>query len=216
MRQAVHPAWNLLPTENLGQRAGKVVTVVVHQMVPITAELVPQLLDDPADLLLGEVCAADLYTLSKPKLIAKLVVVTWRDFKHSGEGEGMATVGKLRPEHLDSRVEYTQSDRGGVLVDPVHVVHVQDDRLAASHRGRQQLVASAVLWHPEAAGEGQIAGKPVREHHNSIQPEPTESVAVSKGSEGSFVFFWFVWVVLKTDLNFSTIFQAMNKPCTKR
>lgn len=193
MRQAVHPAWNLLPTENLGQRAGKVVTVVVHQMVPITAELVPQLLDDPADLLLGEVCAADLYTLSKPKLIAKLVVVTWRDFKHSGERKGMATVGKFRPEHLNSRMEHTQSDRGGVFVDPVHVVHVQDDRLAASHRGRQQLVASAVLWHPEAAGEGQIAGKPVREHHNSIQPEP---ISRSAGIGGKFRFFvgLFGWV----------------------
>lgn len=195
MRQAVYPAWNLLPTENLGQRAGKVVTVVVHQMVPIAAELVPQLLDDPADLLLGEVCAADLYTLSKPKLIAKLVVVSWRDFKHSGEGEGMATVGKLRPEHLNSRVEYTQSDRGGVLVDPVHVVHVQDDWLAASHCGRQQLVASAVLWHPEAAGEGQIAGKPVREHHNSIQPEPISQSQSAKGRRevSFFGLVWFEW-----------------------
>lgn len=192
MRQAVHPAWNLLPTENLSQRAGKVVTVVVHQMVPITAELVPQFLDDPADLLLGEVCAADLYTLSKPKLIAKLVVVTWRDFKHPGEGKGMATVGKLRSEHFDAGVEHAQSDRGGVLVDPVHVVHVQDDRLAASHRGRQQLVASAVLWHPEAAGEGQIAGKPVREHHNSIQPI-SQSQSASSRREVSICWFDLVW-----------------------
>lgn len=139
-------------------------------MVPITPELVPQLLDDPADLLLGEVCAADLYTLSKPKLIAELVVVTGRDFKHSCERKRVPTVGKLRAEHFHARVEHAQPDRGCVLVDPVHVVHVQDYRLAASHRGRQQLVASAVLWHPEAAGEGQIAGKPVREHHhNSIQ-----------------------------------------------
>lgn len=107
MRQAVHPAGNLLPTENLGQRAGKVVTVVVHQMVPITAELVPQLLDDPADLLLGEVCAADLYALSKPKLIPEFIVVTWRDFKHSGEWEGMTSVGKLRPEYFDAGVEHT-------------------------------------------------------------------------------------------------------------
>lgn len=169
MRQAIHPAWNLLPTENLGKRTGKVVTVVVHQMVPIAPELVPQLLDDPADLLLGKVCAADLYTLPKPKLIPELVVVARRDFKHSGKRERVTSVGELRPEHFHARVEHAQPDRGGVLVDPVHVVHVQDDRLAASHRGRQQLVASAVFWHPEAAGEGQIAGKPVREHHNSIQ-----------------------------------------------
>lgn len=130
-------------------------------MVPITPKLVPQLLDDPADLLLGEVCAADLYTLSKPKLIAELVVVTWRDFKHPRKRKRVATVRELRPEHFDPRVEHAQPDRGGVLVDPVHIVHVQDDRLAASHRGRQQLVTSAILWHPEAAGEGQIAGKPV-------------------------------------------------------
>lgn len=157
-------------------------------MVPITAELVPQLLDDPANLLLGEVCAADLYTLSKPKLIAKLVVVTGRDFKHSGEWEGMATVGELRSEHFNPRVENTEPDRGGVLVDPVHVVHVQDDRFAASHRGRQQLVASAILWHPEAAGEGQIAGKPVREHHNSIQPEPISQSVSGNRREVSFFF----------------------------
>lgn len=154
-------------------------------MVAVPPELVPQLLDDPADLLLREVCAADLYTLSKPKLIAELVVVPWRDLKHPGERERVATVRKLRPEHLDARVEHAQPDRGRVLVDPVHVVHVQDDRLAASHRGRQQLVASAVLWHPEAAGEGQIAGKPVREHHNSIQ----QASELASGSEGRFVLF---------------------------
>lgn len=188
MRQAIHPAWNLLPTENLGKRTGEVITVVVHQMVPITPELVPQLLDDPADLLFGEVCAADLYTLSKPKLIPKLVVVTWRDFKHSGERKRVPTVGKLRPKHLHARVEHAQPDRGGVLVDPVHVVHVQDDRLAASHRGRQQLVASAVLWHPEAAGEGQIAGKPVRKHHhNSIQAGRGNK----RGSFGDRLLCWF-------------------------
>lgn len=141
-------------------------------MVPIAPKLVPQLFNDPADLLLGEVCAADLYALSKPKLIAELVVVAWRDFKNSCKRKRVTTVGKLRPEHLHSGVKYAQSYRGGVLVDPVHVVHVQDDRLAASHCGGQQLVASTILWHPEAAGEGQIAGKPVREHHhNSIQTQ---------------------------------------------
>lgn len=113
------------------------ITVIVHQVVPITPELVPQLLNDPANLFLGKVCASYLYALSKPKLIAQFVVVTWRDFKYPCEWKRMTTVGKLRPEHLDSRMEHTQPDRGGVLVDPVHVVHVQDDRLAASHRGRQ-------------------------------------------------------------------------------
>lgn len=169
MCQTIHPAWNFLPAEDLRERAGKVITVVVHQVVPIAPKLVPQLFHDPADLLLGEICATDLYTLSKPKLIAELVVVAWRNFKHTGKRERVATVRKLRSEHFDARVEHAQPDRGGVLVDPVHIVHIQDDRFAASHRGRQQLVASAILWHPEAAGEGQIAGKPVREHHNSIQ-----------------------------------------------
>ena len=119
------------------------VTVVVHQMVPVASELVAQLFHDTPHLLLGKICAANLNALParetrsrvstvvllspacqacrvpKPKLITELVVIAGRYFEHAGKRKRMATVGKLRPEHFHPGVEHTEPDRGGVLVDPV-------------------------------------------------------------------------------------------------
>lgn len=48
----------------LSQRTGEVIAVVVHQMVFVASKLVADFLNYPADLVFGEIGAADLYTLS--------------------------------------------------------------------------------------------------------------------------------------------------------
>lgn len=174
MGQPIHPTWNLLPAENLCHGSGEVITIVVHQMVPITSELIAQLFHNPTHFLFGEVCTTDLNALPESKLFAKLVMVSWGYFEHTGEWERMASVCELGSEDFHARVEHTQPDRGRILVNPVHVVHVEYDRLATSHRCWQQFVATTILWHPETAGKGQIAGKPVREHHNIQRQRETK------------------------------------------
>lgn len=95
------------------------VAVVVHEMVAIAPELIAQLLDYPAHLLVREVGAADLNALPELKLVAQLVVVPRRDLEDPRKGEWVSAVGKLGAECLYAGVEYAQSNRGGVLVDPV-------------------------------------------------------------------------------------------------
>lgn len=95
------------------------VAVVVHQVVAITAELVAEFFDDPADLLGCEVCAADLYALPEAELFAQFVVVAGLDLEDSGEGEGVAAVRVLDAEDLHARVEHPQADGRCVIVDPV-------------------------------------------------------------------------------------------------
>lgn len=48
----------------LSQRTREVIAVVVHQMVFVASKLVADFLNYPADLVFGEIGAADLYTLS--------------------------------------------------------------------------------------------------------------------------------------------------------
>lgn len=54
------------------------IAVVVHKMVSIAAKLIPQLLYNSSDFLLGEVCTANLYTLSLRR--TEKIIVDRRDF----------------------------------------------------------------------------------------------------------------------------------------
>lgn len=107
MGQSINPTWNLLSAENLCDRSREMVTVVVHQVVPIASELIAELLHDPADFLFGEVCTADLNTLPESELFAELVMVTWGYFEHTGEWERMPSVGEFGSEDFHARVEHT-------------------------------------------------------------------------------------------------------------
>lgn len=83
------------------------VAIVVHQMVPIATKLIPQLFHNPPDIFFGEIRAANLYTLSKSKLFAKLVMIPRGYLEHTGERERMTSVGELSPEYFHSRVEHS-------------------------------------------------------------------------------------------------------------
>lgn len=119
MREPVHPVGDLHAAQDLREGTRKVIAVVVHQVVAVAAKLVAQLLHNPANLLGGKVCAADLYALPEPELFAQLVVVPWLDLKDAGEGVGVAAVRVLLAKHLHARMEHAQTDRRGVVVDPV-------------------------------------------------------------------------------------------------
>lgn len=95
------------------------IAIVVHQMVPVAAELVANLLHYPAHVLLGEIGAADLDALPEAELFAQLVVVARLDLEHAGERVRVAAVRELGAEDLDARVEHAQAQVGRVLVDPV-------------------------------------------------------------------------------------------------
>lgn len=95
------------------------IAIVVHQVVPIAAELIADLLDQPAHLVLGEIGAADLNALPEAKLLAQLVVIARLDLKDAGERVRMAAVRELGAKDLDARMEDAQPQIRCVLVDPV-------------------------------------------------------------------------------------------------
>lgn len=119
MRQSVHPVGNLLAAQDLRQGTGKVVAVVVHQVVAIAAKLVAQLLHNPSNLLRRKVGAANLYALPEAKLLAQLVMVARLNLKDTGEGKGMAAVRVLLAKDLHARVKHAQADRRCIIVDPI-------------------------------------------------------------------------------------------------
>lgn len=76
------------------------IAIVVHQVVAITAKLIAQLLDDSMHLLFREVGTADLYALSKSKLIAQFVVVARLNLEDARKRERVAAVRELCAEYL--------------------------------------------------------------------------------------------------------------------
>ena len=100
MRQPIHPVGDLLAAQYLRQSTGKVVAIVVHQVVPVASEFIAQLLDDPSNLLRRKVCAPDLYALAESKLFAQLAIVPRLNLKDAREGKGVAAVRVLLAKHL--------------------------------------------------------------------------------------------------------------------
>lgn len=119
MRQSVHPIGDLHSAQDLCQRTRKVIAVVVHQVVPIASEFIPQLLHNATHLFGGKVSATDLYALPETELFAQLVMVPGLDLEDARELEGVSSVRVLLAKDLYARVEHTQADRRCVIVDPV-------------------------------------------------------------------------------------------------
>lgn len=86
------------------------IAIIVHQMVAIATELIAQLFDDASHLLIGEICATDLYTLTEMELFAQFIVVTWCDLKDASEWKRMSTVGKLGAKYLHPGMEDTEAN----------------------------------------------------------------------------------------------------------
>lgn len=128
VRQSIHPVGNLLAAQDLRQGTGKVVAVVVHQVVAIAAKLVAQLLHNPSNLLRRKVGAANLYALPEAKLLAQLVMVARLNLKDTGEGKGVAAVRVLLAKDLHARVEHAQADRRCIIVDPILCVEKRDKK----------------------------------------------------------------------------------------
>lgn len=64
MRQPIHPRWNFLTAQNLCQRTGEMIAIVVHQMVSIATKLIPNLFYNSSNFVFVEISTADLNTLS--------------------------------------------------------------------------------------------------------------------------------------------------------
>ena len=106
------------------------IAVPVHEVVSVSPVLLPQLFQNFLDLVLGEVCVAQVEALLVPELLAQLPGLPGTDVKYPGEGEGVTSIGVLSTVHLKARVIHSDPHGGGVVVGPEHVVNVEDDGLS--------------------------------------------------------------------------------------
>ena len=103
------------------------IAVPVHEVVSVSPVLLPQLFQDLFNLVLGEVCVAEVEALLVPELLAQLPRLPGADIEYSGEGEGVTPIGVLPPIHLQAGVIHPDPHGRGVVVGPEHVVDVEDD-----------------------------------------------------------------------------------------
>jgi len=105
------------------------IAVSVHEMIPVTSELLAKLLQDLLHLVLSKVGVTEVETLLVFELLSQLSSLPGTDVEYAGEGEGMATVGILSAVDLQTRVIDSNTEVTGVVIGPEHVVYVQYDRL---------------------------------------------------------------------------------------
>lgn len=105
------------------------IAVPIHEVVSVSPVLLPQLFQDLFNLVLGEVCVAEVEALLVPELLAQLPRLPGADIEYPGEGEGVTPIGVLSPVHLETRVIHPDPHGRGVVVGPEHVVDVEDDWL---------------------------------------------------------------------------------------
>ena len=141
------------------------IAIVVHQMITISAKLIAQLFDDSSDLFICKICTANLNTLPKTKLFAKFVMITRLYLKNTRKRKRMAAVGEFCAKNLNTRMKNAQANARSVLIDPVHIVDIQNDSLTIAHIvGWQQFIATAVLWHTKTIRKWYVTGQAVRKH----------------------------------------------------
>jgi len=131
------------------------IAVPVHEVVSVSPVLLPQLFHNLLDLMLSEVCVAEVETLLVPELLSQLPRLSGADVEYPGEGEGVAPIGVLSAVHLEARVIHPDTHGGGVVVSPEHVVYVEDDRLPGHVKdGSFLYLLSLICW----SAEGQFTG----------------------------------------------------------
>ena len=106
------------------------IAVPVHEVVSVSPVLLPQLFQDFLDLVLREVCVAQVEALLVPELLAKLPSLPGADVEYSGEGERVTSIGVLSAVNLEARVIHPDPHGGGVVIGPEHVVNIEDDGLS--------------------------------------------------------------------------------------
>lgn len=117
--QAVHPAGDLLPAQDLSQSRREVITVLVHQMVRVAFVLLAQFFHNLIHIFFCEVCGAQGNGFFEFKGLAKLYRTARCDLENPTERVGMPSIGKLSAVDLDARVEDTNPQGGGVFIYPV-------------------------------------------------------------------------------------------------
>lgn len=117
--QAVHPAGDLLPTQDLSQSSREMITVLVHQVVCVAFVFFAQLFHNLIHILFCEVCGAQCNGFFEFKGLAKLYRTARCDLENPTERVGMPSIGKLSAVDLNARVEDTNAQGGGVFIYPV-------------------------------------------------------------------------------------------------
>ena len=113
----------------LAKSSSEMIAVPVHEVVSVSPVFLPQLFHNLLDLMLSEVCVAEVETLLVPELLSQLPRLPGADVEYPGEGEGVTPIGVLSAVHLEARVIHPDTHGGGVVVSPEHVVYVEDNRL---------------------------------------------------------------------------------------
>jgi len=131
------------------------IAVPVHEVVSVSPVLLPQLFQDFLDLVLCEVCVAQVEALLVPELLAQFSGLPGTDVEYSGEGEGVTSIGVLSAVHLEARVIHPDAHGRGIVVGPEHVVNVEDDGLSGHVKDGSFLhLLGLICW----GAEGQFTG----------------------------------------------------------
>ena len=104
----------------------------MHQVVPVTSELLAKFFQYFIDICGPKICETDVHGLLESKLLTQLACLTGSDVKNSGEWVRVAAVGILSTIDFYAGMVDAESHVSRVVVGPEHVIDVYDDGFSGS------------------------------------------------------------------------------------